>query len=168
METNPSEFETDETKYSILKQNESTRLEIFADLLRKYLDVQVQGGDGQPQPGVVYQQAYFLGRHEVMVMASSVEHFNDHILVFTFQSKFELLEKLRLRCSGPDNVIATPKLTIKFCGKDDKPPVANNNVLPILIHSCPEDFSTVDYFDVGCAAISVNCLLIFNYFSVSN
>ncbi|XP_017098653.2 biotin--protein ligase isoform X1 [Drosophila bipectinata] len=128
LETNPSEFETDEIKYSILKQNESTRLEIFADLLRKYLDVQVQGGDAgvQPQPGVVYQQAYFLGRHE---------------------SKFELLEKLRLRCSGPDNVIATPKLTIKFCGKDDKPPVANNNVLPILIHSCPEDFSTVDYFD---------------------
>ncbi|XP_032305404.1 biotin--protein ligase isoform X3 [Drosophila ananassae] len=126
LETNPSEFETDEIKYSILKQNESTRLEIFADLLRKYLDVQVQGGDGPPQPGVVYQQAYFLGRHE---------------------SKFELLEKLRLRCSGPDNVIATPKLTIKFCGKDDKPPVANNNVLPILIHSCPEDFSTVDYFD---------------------
>jgi len=64
------------------------------------------------------------------------------------QTKFELLEKLRLRCSGPDNVIATPKLTIKFCGKDDKPPVANNNVLPILIHSCPDDFSTVEYFDV--------------------
>ncbi|KAH8381902.1 hypothetical protein KR009_000835 [Drosophila setifemur] len=128
LETNPSEFESDEMKYSILKQSESTRLEIFADLLRKYLDVQVQGGEGgnKSQPGVVYQQAFFLGRHE---------------------SKFELLDKLRLRCSGPDNVIATPKLTIKFCGKDDKPPVANNNVLPILIHSCPEDFSTVDYFD---------------------
>nr|XP_036675166.1 biotin--protein ligase isoform X4 [Drosophila suzukii] len=128
LEMNPSEFESDEIKYSILKQNECTRLEIFADLLGKYLDVQVQGGVGvdQSHPGVVYQHAYFLGRHE---------------------TKFELLEKLRLRCSGPDNVIATPKLTIKFCGKDDKPPVANNNVLPILIHSCPDDFSTVEYFD---------------------
>ncbi|KMZ01630.1 biotin--protein ligase isoform X1 [Drosophila simulans] len=128
LEMNPSEFESDETKYSILKQNERTRLEIFADLLGKYLDVQVRGGEGvdQPQPGVVYKHAYFLGRHE---------------------AKFELLEKLRLRCSGSDNVIATPHLTMKFCGKDDKPPVANNNVLPILIHSCPEDFSTVDYFD---------------------
>ncbi|XP_037730753.1 biotin--protein ligase isoform X4 [Drosophila subpulchrella] len=128
LEMNPSEFESDEIKYSILKQNERTRLEIFADLLGKYLDVQVQGGVGvdQSQPGVVYQHAYFLGRHE---------------------TKFELLEKLRLRCSGSDNVIATPKLTIKFCGKDDKPPVANNNVLPILIHSCPDDFSTVEYFD---------------------
>jgi len=64
---NPSEFESDEIKYSILKQNECTRLEIFADLLGKYLDVQVQGGVGvdQSQPGVVYQHAYFLGRHEV-------------------------------------------------------------------------------------------------------
>ncbi|XP_017044233.1 biotin--protein ligase isoform X2 [Drosophila ficusphila] len=129
LEMNPSEFESDEIKYGILKQNEGTRLEIFSDLLRKYLDVQVQGREGvdQSQPGVVYQHAYFLGRHE---------------------TKFELLEKLRLRCSGPDNVIATPKLTLKFCGKDDKPPVANNNVLPILIHSCPDDFSTVEYFDL--------------------
>ncbi|XP_015037808.2 biotin--protein ligase isoform X4 [Drosophila pseudoobscura] len=128
LETSPSEFESDEIKYSILKQYERTRLEIFADLLSKYLDVQVVKADGvgQSQSGVVYQQAYFLGRHE---------------------SKFELLDKLRLRCSGPDNVIATPNLTMKFCGKDDKPPVANNNVLPILIHSCPDDFSTVDYFD---------------------
>ncbi|XP_034132628.1 biotin--protein ligase isoform X5 [Drosophila guanche] len=131
LETNPSEFEADEAKYSILKQYERTRLEIFADLLSKYLDVQVAKADegvgvGQSQPGVVYKHAYFLGRHE---------------------SKFELLDKLRLRCSGPDNVIATPNLTMKFCGKDDKPPTANNNVLPILIHSCPDDFSTVDYFD---------------------
>ncbi|XP_022223882.2 biotin--protein ligase [Drosophila obscura] len=131
LETNPSEFEGDEIKYSILKQYERTRLEIFADLLSKYLDVQVVKADegvgvGQSQPGVVYKQAYFLGRHE---------------------SKFELLDKLLLRCSGPDNVIATPNLTMKFCGKDDKPPVANNNVLPILIHSCPDDFSTVAYFD---------------------
>ncbi|XP_017082197.2 biotin--protein ligase isoform X2 [Drosophila eugracilis] len=128
LEMSPSEFESDEMKYSILRENEHTRLEIFADLLGKYLDVQVHCGDSvdQPHPGVVYQHAYFLGRHE---------------------AKFELLEKLRLRCSGSDNVIATPKLTMKFCSRDDKPPVANNNVLPILIHSCPEDFSTVEYFD---------------------
>ncbi|XP_039490165.1 biotin--protein ligase isoform X2 [Drosophila santomea] len=128
LEMNPSEFESDETMHFILKQNDRTRLEIFADLLGKYLDMQVRGGEGadQPQSGVVYKHAYFLGRYE---------------------AKFELLEKLRLRCSGSDNVIATPNLTMKFCGKDDKPPIANNNVLPILIHSCPEDFSTVDYFD---------------------
>ncbi|KAH8291814.1 hypothetical protein KR054_000989 [Drosophila jambulina] len=146
LETSPSEFESDEAKYSILKQNERTRLEIFADLLNKYLDVQVQGGEGadQSEPGVVYQHAYFLGRHEVSI---KWELYSILLIFLLLQSKFELLEKLRLRCSGSDNVISTPKLTLKFCSKDDKPPVANNNVLPILIHSCPDDFSTVDYFD---------------------
>ncbi|XP_030556460.1 biotin--protein ligase isoform X4 [Drosophila novamexicana] len=128
LETNPSEFEFDETKFAILKQSERTRIEIFTDLLHKYLDIEVQVGESQvPLPaGIVFKQAYFLGRHE---------------------SKFELLEKLRPRCSGNDDVIVTPKLTIKFCGKDDKAPVANTNVLPIVIHACPDDFSTVDYFD---------------------
>ncbi|XP_062122556.1 biotin--protein ligase isoform X1 [Drosophila sulfurigaster albostrigata] len=128
LETNPSEFEFDEVKFAILKQNESTRLEIFTDLLRKYLGVQVRGAESADPTaaGVIFKQAYFLGRHE---------------------SKFELLEKLRPRCSGTENVIVTPKLTMKFCGKDDTAPAANTNVLPILIHSCPDDFSTVDYFD---------------------
>ncbi|XP_034485614.1 biotin--protein ligase isoform X3 [Drosophila innubila] len=128
LETNPSEFEFDEEKFTVLKQNESTRLEIFTDLLRKYLGVQVRdSASADPTAtGVVFKQAYFLGRHE---------------------SKFELLEKLRLRCTGTEHVIVTPKLTMKFCGQDDKTPVANTNVLPILIHSCPDDFSTVDYFD---------------------
>ncbi|XP_017848460.1 biotin--protein ligase isoform X4 [Drosophila busckii] len=130
LETSPSEFEFDEVKCSILKQNERTRLEIFAHLLRKYLDVDVQStqtaAGAAPGAGIVYKQAYFLGRHE---------------------SKFELLEKLGSRCSGSENVIVTPKLTLKFCGRDDKPPTASTNLLPILIHSCPDDFSTVDYFD---------------------
>ncbi|EDW81058.1 uncharacterized protein Dwil_GK11222 [Drosophila willistoni] len=138
LETNPIEFESDELKFEILKQSERTRLEIFADILQKHLDVQVakviEELDGKTEisqqqnyRGEIYQRAFFLGRHE---------------------SKFELLEKLGLRCSGADNVIATPKLALKFCGKDDTAPMANNtNVLPILIHSCPDDFSTVDYFD---------------------
>ncbi|XP_068157492.1 biotin--protein ligase isoform X2 [Drosophila tropicalis] len=137
LETNPIEFESDELKFEILKQSDRTRLEIFADILQKHLDVQVakavseldikSGNQLRNYRGEIYQRAFFLGRHE---------------------SKFELLEKLRLRCSGADNVIATPKLALKFCGKDETAPMPNNtNVLPILIHSCPDDFSTVDYFD---------------------
>lgn len=67
LETNPSEFEFDETKFAILKQSERTRIEIFTDLLHKYLDIEVQVGESQvPLPaGIVFKQAYFLGRHEV-------------------------------------------------------------------------------------------------------
>lgn len=131
-----------------MKQNESTRLEIFTDLLRKYLAVQVRvTGDASSTTGVVFKHAYFLGRHEVCTESSY--WINPTPLSTFLQSKFELLEKLRPRCSGTEDVIVTPKLTLKFCGKDDKMPTANTNVLPILIHSCPDDFSTVDYFDVG-------------------
>lgn len=154
LETSPSEFEFDETKFAILKQNESTRLEIFSDLLHKYLCVQVRGTEeASTTAGVVFKHAYFLGRHEVSIYRDAAlletvpKLFTSYIRFL--QSKFELLEKLRPRCSGTDDVIVTPKLTLKFCGKDDKMPAANTNVLPILIHSCPDDFSTVDYFDVG-------------------
>lgn len=68
-------------------------------------------------------------------------------LIFT-QAKFELLEKLKDQC-GNDNAITTSNLMMKFCGPDDKLPNVNSNILPILIHSCPEDFSTVEYFDVS-------------------
>ncbi|TMW51845.1 hypothetical protein DOY81_003090 [Sarcophaga bullata] len=124
LEINPNEFESDESKFYVLKQNDNIRHEIFADLLKNHLSLSVQSnkptanGSG---PKVVFQNAYFLGRHE-------------------------LLDKLKSNMDA-DNVIITPKLTMKFCGPDDKLPKVNSNILPILIHSCPEDFSTVDYFD---------------------
>ncbi|XP_017467645.1 PREDICTED: uncharacterized protein LOC108360017 isoform X2 [Rhagoletis zephyria] len=125
LETNPSQFEMDDSKYKILKQNEKVRLEILADLLSKHLDVSVQKSEATSDAKCTYQEAYFLGRHE---------------------SKFELLEKLK-ESGAAGNIITTSKLTMQFCGKGDKAKSANTNVLPILIHSCPEDFSTVSYFD---------------------
>lgn len=67
LETNPNEFEFDEVKFAILKQSERIRIEIFTDLLRKYLEVQVRGTDseGAASAAVVFKHAYFLGRHEV-------------------------------------------------------------------------------------------------------
>lgn len=125
LETNPSQFEMDEFKYKILKQNEQIRLEILSDLLSKHLNVSVQQSNPRNASKCTYQEAYFLGRHE---------------------SKFELLEKVK-KSGAKSNIITTSKLTMQFCDKGDKPQGANTNVLPILIHSCPEDFSTVEYFD---------------------
>lgn len=47
------------------------------------------------------------------------------------------------------NTLSTPKLTMKFCSHREEPPKASANLLPIMINSCPEDFSTVDYFEVN-------------------
>lgn len=59
------------------------------------------------------------------------------------------MEKLKEK-TDEKQLIRTPNITLKFCGADiEAIPKATNDVLPILIHSCPEDFSTVDYFDVS-------------------
>ncbi len=66
---------------------------------------------------------------------------------FFLQLKFELLEKLKGKINS-ENTLITSSVTLKFCGKNEVPPASDSNVLPILIHSCPEDFSTLDYFNV--------------------
>ncbi|XP_055908964.1 biotin--protein ligase isoform X2 [Eupeodes corollae] len=126
LEINPCEYESDESKYKILKENEKNRLEIFADLLVKHLGfITKKDAVLQSEPKITYQNAYFLGRHEL---------------------KFEVLEKLKSFYNA-DNMIQTSKLSMKFFGKNETVPSGKTNILPILIHSCPEDFSTVDYFD---------------------
>lgn len=55
-----------------------------------------------------------------------------------------------------NNVISNEKLTIKFCGKDEKHEAASASFLPIYIHSCPSNFSTVNYFEVSTYLIILN------------
>lgn len=47
-----------------------------------------------------------------------------------------------------ENTLKSGNLTIKFCGKGVQPPLANGKLLPVLVNACPDNFSTVDYFDV--------------------
>lgn len=48
-----------------------------------------------------------------------------------------------------ENTLKSANLTIRFCGKGVQPPMATATLLPVLVNSCPENFSTVDYFDVS-------------------
>lgn len=64
------------------------------------------------------------------------------------QMKFELLEKLKPQFSHP-NTLKTNTVLVKFYGKNEIPKVKLENTLPILLHSCPEDFSTIAYFEVN-------------------
>lgn len=47
------------------------------------------------------------------------------------------------------NVIQNSKLKLTFCARGKDPPQATAQHLPILVDSCPENFSTVDYFIVS-------------------
>lgn len=62
--------------------------------------------------------------------------------------KFEVLEELKSKMETP-NMLKLDSLTVKFCGKGEDPPHADVNCFPVMIHSCPDDFSTLDYFDVS-------------------
>lgn len=52
-----------------------------------------------------------------------------------------------------DNTMKASHMTIVFCGKDDQYEEPSNNYLPILIHSCPQHFNTVSYFEVSCMIV---------------
>lgn len=52
-------------------------------------------------------------------------------------------------------------ITIKFCGKGEEVPGAGENLLPVMMHACPEDFSTLEYFDVS-IIICIICRLLTN------
>lgn len=68
-------------------------------------------------------------------------------MTFSFQLKFELLENLKPKMET-ENLLRNPKISLKFCGKNETPPKADQDLLPISIHSCPDDFSTLDYYEV--------------------
>lgn len=59
-----------------------------------------------------------------------------------------MLESLKSTMSRP-NVIQMSELALQFCGKSDAAPhPATDSHLPVMIFHCPEDFSTVEYFEV--------------------
>lgn len=59
-----------------------------------------------------------------------------------------MLENLKPHFIHPSTLKAND-LTVKFYGKNESAGISKENQLSILIHSCPENFSTVAYFDVS-------------------
>lgn len=60
--------------------------------------------------------------------------------------KMELLKECE---SLKNNTINGEKLSIRFYGKDENTEPASASFLPVYIHSCPSNFSTVNYFEVS-------------------
>ncbi|KFB52443.1 AGAP001481-PA-like protein [Anopheles sinensis] len=65
----------------------------------------------------------------------------------TTDAKVDILGALKDTMVRP-NVIQTTDLTLQFCGKSESSPgPATETHLPVMIFHCPEDFSTVEYFE---------------------
>ncbi|KAL7289279.1 hypothetical protein TKK_0017213 [Trichogramma kaykai] len=122
LEADPSQYELEESKFNALKQSNSARLEIFADLLANHLGMHVN-----PKPRVppVYTPGFFLGKHEL---------------------KLEMLKNLKSKM-GEKDVIRNSKMEIQFCGTTSNAKPASSMFLPVMVHRCPENFSTVEYFE---------------------
>lgn len=64
LEADPNLFENDEIKFSVLKQSNQARLDIFTNLLTTTLDIEANASFNTEQ-SAKYTNGYFLGRHEV-------------------------------------------------------------------------------------------------------
>lgn len=122
LEVDPMEYELEESKFIALKESNETRLEIFNDLLKVHLGIEITNGT-KTSGTANYTPGFFLGRHEL---------------------KLEMLEKLKNIMEN--DTLKTSKLEIQFC-RSATSRTASSTFLPIMMHQCPENFSTVEYFD---------------------
>ncbi|XP_063696404.1 biotin--protein ligase isoform X2 [Culicoides brevitarsis] len=123
LEINPLNYEGNEPYYKSLMENENNRIEIFSDLLHKYLELAVSNKTSYKEPKSSYTHGYFLGKYE---------------------KKMFLLDQMKIIQN--DNILQNEKLKIKFC-KTNTIDMATETYLPVLTHICPDNFDTVKYFE---------------------
>ncbi|XP_023706545.1 uncharacterized protein LOC111863940 isoform X3 [Cryptotermes secundus] len=122
LEVDPTQYEDEESKFVALKESNTARLEIIQDLLSMHLGLECTTSQKLPS----YTPGYFLGRHEM---------------------KLEFLNSLHSRLEG-DNILKMSQISLQFCtAKGVEPPKATANFMPILVHACPANFSTIEYFE---------------------
>ncbi|XP_014489289.1 PREDICTED: biotin--protein ligase isoform X3 [Dinoponera quadriceps] len=126
LEVDPTQYEYEEDKFKALKESNAARLEIISDLLSTHLGMQTSQSAAQADVQT-YTPAYFLGRYE---------------------DKIELLKKLKPKMQ-PFDLLKMSRLSIQFCSKfNELQRIAPSaSCLPILIHGCPDNFSTTKYFE---------------------
>ncbi|XP_050068411.1 biotin--protein ligase isoform X2 [Anopheles maculipalpis] len=127
LELDPSLFQSNiDAADNSLQNSNQLRYEILSDLLGSRFGLKLREKSGGSDETIVYKNSYFLGKHE---------------------AKVAMLDTLKSTMSRP-NVIQTSELTLQFCGKGDSTSTpASDSHLPVMIFHCPEDFSTVEYFD---------------------
>lgn len=119
LEVDPTQYQDDENKYAALKDSNNARLEILKDILSRHLDIDCNN----PLANIKFTPAYFLG---------------------TFDFKMDLLKN---NANIVENKLVNDKLILNFIGNNQDPGTATLNRLPVMVHSCPTNFSTIDYFE---------------------
>lgn len=123
LEADPSKYECEELKFQALKASNTARLEILSNLLAVHLAMDI---DRKSYVEPIFEPGFFLGRHEL---------------------KLNMLDSLKDEIQANDT-LQMSNLQLKFCSANSKVATASSSVLPIMIHQCPDNFSTIDYFEV--------------------
>ncbi|XP_076625929.1 holocarboxylase synthetase-like protein isoform X2 [Colletes latitarsis] len=122
LEVDPMQYELEESKFKALKESNAARIEILNDLLNVHLGIELQT---TPRTPVTYTPAFFLGHHQL---------------------KQEMLEKLKDVMQSND-ILKLPNIEIQFCRSNTTACSASATLLPIMLHQCPDNFSTIEYFE---------------------
>ncbi|XP_033333914.2 holocarboxylase synthetase-like protein isoform X2 [Megalopta genalis] len=122
LEVNPMQYELEENKFKALTESNDARIEILNDLLSVHLGLELRKTTSL---SLTYTPAYFLGRHEL---------------------KLDMLNRLKDKMESNDT-LKLPNLEIQFCRSNTCSKPASCSFLPIMVHQCPEHFSTIEYFE---------------------
>ncbi|XP_031834057.1 holocarboxylase synthetase-like protein isoform X2 [Nomia melanderi] len=122
LEVDPMQYEFEESKFLALKESNDARIEIFNDLLKVHLGMKLCETS---EPTLKYMPAFFLGRHEL---------------------KLEMLGRIKDRMNSNETLKLT-NISIQFCRGNTVEQSASHSFLPIMVHQCPDNFSTIEYFE---------------------
>ncbi|KAG5312966.1 BPL1 ligase, partial [Pseudoatta argentina] len=130
LEIDPMKYVYEGDKFNELKKSNTARLEIISDLLSTHLGLDVNHDLSQvsDKKSMRYTPGYFLGK---------------------FEMKMKLFEKLKDRMDK-NNILKMSDTEIQFCANKDDAHSPSAKFLPIMMHMCPPNFSTVDYFENLC------------------
>ncbi|XP_012528696.1 biotin--protein ligase isoform X2 [Monomorium pharaonis] len=129
LEMDPMQFVYEGNKFDVLKSSNVARLEIISDLLGTHLGLDINRDtshfvDSNPI-SVQYTPGYFLGK---------------------FEMKMKMLEKLHIDMKK-NNTLNMSEMEIEFCANNEDAHLPSVNFFPIMMHMCPPNFSTVEYFE---------------------
>lgn len=78
------------------------------------------------------------------------------------QKKLEFLTSIANQLK-PENILSMKSVDLMFCGKGATTPEAKDHFLPIKLYDCPQNFSTVEYFDVKIFFLQFNVFTFYVY-----
>ncbi|XP_011695670.1 PREDICTED: biotin--protein ligase isoform X3 [Wasmannia auropunctata] len=128
LEVDPTQYEYEGDKFNELKKSNVARLEIISDLLSTHLGLEINRDTSRvsDKASVQYTPGYFLGK---------------------FEMKMKMFEKLKDKMNEKNTLTVSTDMQIQFCANNENVCSPSANLLPIMMHMCPPNFSTVDYFE---------------------